>query len=125
MQAGGEPIFSFHMPLLVPFSFQQFNATLDALYPDTASSTASNSSSAEATDDGQSGDSGPGPWFIAVGFHKPHLPFIVPEEFFDLYPLDDDEAVPLASNPYAPAYMPQVAYASYELETWGDVSATG
>jgi len=28
------------------------------------------------------------PFFMSVGISKPHLPFIVPEEFFDLYGLD-------------------------------------
>ena len=26
------------------------------------------------------------PWLIAVGFHKPHDPFIAPRKYFDLYP---------------------------------------
>lgn len=26
------------------------------------------------------------PWFVAVGFHLPHIPDIVPQRFLDLYP---------------------------------------
>ena len=29
------------------------------------------------------------PFFLAVGFHRPHLPFIVPQAKLDLYPLDE------------------------------------
>jgi iduronate 2-sulfatase len=36
------------------------------------------------------------PFFIGVGFHKPHDPFIAPKEYFDLYPLDE---VKLAEEP--------------------------
>ncbi|MGB8166956.1 MAG: sulfatase [Chthoniobacteraceae bacterium] len=36
------------------------------------------------------------PFFLAVGFHKPHDPFNAPKKYFDLYPLDQIE---LAKEP--------------------------
>ena len=48
------------------------------------------------------------PWFVAVGVHRPHLPFIVPRRHLDLYPLS---AVPLpdVSDRRFPIGMPSVA----------------
>ena len=48
------------------------------------------------------------PWFVAVGLHRPHLPFIVPKRHLDLYPL---ASVPLPSKAARafPAAMPSVA----------------
>ncbi|MHC4702251.1 MAG: sulfatase [Planctomycetota bacterium] len=34
-----------------------------------------------------------GPFFIAVGFHKPHDPFVAPKRYFDLYSLDQMQLV--------------------------------
>ena len=70
--------------------------------------------------------SGKQPFFLAAGFHKPHLPFIAPEQFFDLYPRDD---INLPDNEYAPWGMPPVAWSNYgELREYHDIAmlnATG
>ena len=36
------------------------------------------------------------PFFLAVGFHRPHLPLVAPAKYFDLYPLD---AIQLPAEP--------------------------
>ena len=33
------------------------------------------------------------PFFLALGFYRPHTPFVAPAEFFDLYPLEHIEPV--------------------------------
>lgn len=53
------------------------------------------------------------PFFLAVGFHKPHLPFIAPKKYFDLY---DRERIPLATNPFPPRDAPR--FATYN---WNDL----
>uniref|UniRef100_A0A8D2BLG8 Sulfatase N-terminal domain-containing protein n=1 Tax=Sus scrofa TaxID=9823 RepID=A0A8D2BLG8_PIG len=47
------------------------------------------------------------PFFLAVGYHKPHIPFRYPQEFQKLYPLEN---VTLAPDPQVPAGLPPVAY---------------
>lgn len=53
------------------------------------------------------------PFFLAVGFHKPHLPFIAPKRFFDLY---DPEEIEPAPNPDPPEGAPN--FATYN---WNDL----
>ncbi|XP_034546642.1 iduronate 2-sulfatase isoform X2 [Notolabrus celidotus] len=53
------------------------------------------------------------PFFLAVGFHKPHIPFRIPQEFISLYPLDQ---MRLAPDPSVPKLLPSVAY-----NPWSDV----
>ena len=37
-----------------------------------------------------------GPFFFGLGFVRPHLPFVAPSKFYDMYPLD---SIPLPVNP--------------------------
>jgi arylsulfatase A-like enzyme len=47
-----------------------------------------------------------GPFFLAVGFAKPHLPFIAPRRYWDLY---DRDTLPLAENNFLPRGAPRFA----------------
>ncbi|XP_005095812.1 iduronate 2-sulfatase [Aplysia californica] len=47
------------------------------------------------------------PFFLAVGFHKPHIPLKYPKEYLDLYPLSEIE---LAKHHTFPPRMPLVAW---------------
>ena len=46
------------------------------------------------------------PFFLAVGFIKPHLPFVSPRKYWDLY---DPAKIPLAPNPFRPKGAPEYA----------------
>jgi len=46
------------------------------------------------------------PFFMAVGYVSPHLPFIQPKKYWDLY---DHDAIQLADNVYQPKNAPDIA----------------
>ncbi|XP_050303881.1 iduronate 2-sulfatase [Anthonomus grandis grandis] len=47
------------------------------------------------------------PYFLAVGFHKPHIPFKFPERYLDYHPLSN---ISLPSNRVRPSLLPDVAW---------------
>ncbi|XP_067853406.1 iduronate 2-sulfatase [Heptranchias perlo] len=53
------------------------------------------------------------PFFLAVGYHKPHIPLKYPQEFLKLYP---HEEIHLAPDPEVPPKLPPVAY-----NPWADI----
>lgn len=55
-----------------------------------------------------------GPFFLAVGFHKPHLPFTAPKKYWDLYK-ESDIVLP---DTLAPAGAPRMA-----LQDFGELRA--
>jgi uncharacterized sulfatase len=55
-----------------------------------------------------------GPFYLAVGFFRPHTPYVAPQKYFDLYPLDKIQ-LPTGPLKDAPG-IPAAAYASYKKE---------
>ncbi len=64
------------------------------------------------------------PFFLGVGFFKPHLPFNSPEKYWDLY---NEDELPLSPNPFIPENVNKASlhnsgeFNSYQL---GDEEAT-
>ncbi len=56
---------------------------------------------------------GGAPFFLAVGYYKPHLPFNAPKRYWDLYDPDD---IDLADNPFKPKDCPDIA-----MHNWGEL----
>lgn len=63
------------------------------------------------------------PFFFAVGFAKPHLPFVAPGKYFEKYPAAE---VRLPNNYFPPKAAPDGAvHTSGELRSYSDIPKTG
>ena len=63
------------------------------------------------------------PFFLAVGFRKPHLPFCAPQRYWELYERDD---IPRPVHPNHPMNAPELATRSWkELEGYTDIPTDG
>ena len=63
------------------------------------------------------------PFFLAVGFYKPHLPFNAPRRYWDMY---DRKKIALASNPGAPVAVPAIAMHAFgELRAYQGIPKKG
>ena len=62
------------------------------------------------------------PFFLATGFVRPHLPFVVPRKYWDLY---DRNTIPVAANQFLPKSSPAFAMNTmYELRDYFDFDGT-
>jgi iduronate 2-sulfatase len=62
------------------------------------------------------------PFFLGVGFRKPHLPFCAPKKYWDLY---DRSKIPLP-YPDKPKDAPEIAFANWgELRSYNDIPDVG
>ena len=61
------------------------------------------------------------PFFLGIGYYRPHLPFNVPKKYWDLY---DRATLPLAPNAYLPHDAPPMAHnMNRELRGYRDFAA--
>ncbi len=62
------------------------------------------------------------PFFLGVGFRKPHLPFCAPKKYWDLY---DRKSIPLP-YPEKPKNAPEIAFSTWgELRSYSDIPDVG
>lgn len=60
------------------------------------------------------------PFFMAIGFNKPHLPFVAPRKYWDMY---DRDSIRVADNVFPPANAPYALGNGAEFYTYTDVPA--
>ncbi|HBO44085.1 MAG TPA: iduronate sulfatase, partial [Planctomycetaceae bacterium] len=60
------------------------------------------------------------PFFFAVGYYRPHLPFNAPKKYWDMY---DRDAIPPATNDFVPKGSPPMAMnTNRELQSYADLA---
>ena len=63
------------------------------------------------------------PFFLAVGYYKPHLPFNAPKKYWDLY---DPDEIELPDNPHAPENAPRASIHNFgELRAYYNIPPEG
>ncbi|MGY8768776.1 MAG: sulfatase, partial [Pirellulales bacterium] len=63
------------------------------------------------------------PFFMAVGFLKPHLPFIAPQKYWELY---DHDKIKIPSNYHPPRNAPKESIHSFgEMRSYAGIPAKG
>ena len=63
------------------------------------------------------------PFFMGLGYFRPHLPFAVPKKYWDLY---NPEEIPLATNPNVPKNAPgHTMNSMYELRSYDGFNTIG
>jgi len=62
------------------------------------------------------------PWFLGVGYQKPHLPFVAPQKYWDLY---DRDKIELAAFQKLSEGTPNYAFHSFgELRAFSDIDSS-
>ena len=62
------------------------------------------------------------PFFLGVGFRKPHLPFCAPKKYWDMY----DRSKIQLPYPYKPKNAPDIAFTNWdELRSYSDIPDVG
>lgn len=67
------------------------------------------------------------PFFLALGISRPHLPFFVPQKYFDMYPLEDVEVAPVKMDDYDDILRPdgKPVFRNVPDATWMAAEASG